>query len=129
MAKLPGANVYESFAYHVTLLRDFASKDGGGDPDSSLSHSGRRRVSGRAGRGVERQHSFTGGRSFTAGAGGGRRLLKDDQSSNGSQRSARSLRGSTRKNPPKPTSLQNGKMFGPSPKQDLLRKQGASMVF
>ena len=119
MEKMAGADVYESFAYHVTLLRDFASKDSGGDPDmSSLSHSGRRRVAGR-GRGVERQLSFSGGRSYTAGANNNRRILKDDQSSNNSARSARSLRASARagrKSSSKPSSLQNGKAFAQSMK-------------
>ena len=117
MDKLPGAKVYESFAYHVTLLRDFA-KDDGKDPDmSTLSHSGRRRVSSRDRRSVRRQHSFTGG------VGGGKnKLLWDDQSSNGSVRSARSLRGSvlggkkntTGRRRERPNSLNNGRMFGPS---------------
>lgn len=74
MDKLPGANVYESFAYHVSLLKDF-SADADDDPMSSrLSYSGRRRV---------RQNSFTGSI--------GGKLTRDAQNSNGSVRSLRSV--------------------------------------
>lgn len=125
MEKLPGASVYDGFAYHVSLLKDFSSKD---DVDAStLSHSGRRRVSSKSGRDMRRQNSFSGGRSFTAG-GGKTRLLKDDQSSNGSVRSARSFRSnrkpvsnkrSLKTDEKSSNSATQGKMFGPAPKQEV----------
>lgn len=114
MDKLPGASAYDTFAYHVTLLRDFSSKDGE-DPDkSTLSHSGRRRVSRSNSVRVRRNLSFGGRRPSTSSAGGRNRLLKDDQSSNGSMRSRGSERGFRKSS--KPNSLNNGRVFGPSSK-------------
>uniref|UniRef100_A0A7S3KW36 Protein kinase domain-containing protein n=1 Tax=Amphora coffeiformis TaxID=265554 RepID=A0A7S3KW36_9STRA len=137
MEKLPGAQVYGSFAYHVSLLRDFATDGRGEDPDkSTLSVSGRRRLSGRPKRSVQRQLSFTGGGA------GRRRLFHDDESSNGSFRSNRSGRGggSQRGSRQKTTnrskkgdeqangSVGSGRMFGPRPKP-VSEKMRSSTVF
>ena len=124
MEKLPGATVYGSFAYHVSLLRDFANDAGGEDPDkSTLSVSGRRRVSGKPKRGVERQMSLGGGS-------GRRRLLKDDQSSNGSMRGGGSQRGSRTRTANRSKkgeeqlngSTNSGHMFAPRPKPEMVSR-------
>lgn len=56
ISKLPNAETYDNFAYHVSLLKDFVRGDGngGGGSDSTRSYRGRRGSSLRGG-------SFRGG--------------------------------------------------------------------
>jgi hypothetical protein len=94
MTKLPNAETYERFAYHVVLLKDFSN-----DPEAStMSMSGRRRLSGR---GSFRQNSYAGGR-----------LFRDAQSSNQSTKSLKSSRRGTAK----PSSARDGRLYGARPK-------------
>lgn len=138
MDKLPGAEIYGSFAYHVNLLWDFATDAGGEDPDkSTLSVSGRRRLSGKPKR-MTRQLSFNGGST-----GGRRRLLKDDQSSNGSSRSNRSLRGggsqrgskrgtasrSKKAEEKANDTVNSGRMFPQRPKPEMVTRAASVSTF
>lgn len=119
MDKLPSATVYETFTYHVALLKDFSAEAAGDDIDSSrLSFSGRRPV---------RQNSFSGGR-----------LMRDAQGSSNSVRSMRSVgnkRGKnsvgrrSRKGDNKPSSVGDGNLFAPKQSDGgLTPKEGGRML-
>jgi hypothetical protein len=93
MEKLPGAELYDGFAYHVALLREFAI-DGAGDDlseSSNMSASGRRRLRRRTQ--LRRNLSFSGNAGGSA-RGGNMFGLADDSSLNGSV--SRSVQGDRR---------------------------------
>jgi hypothetical protein len=84
MEKLPGADLYDGFAYHVALLREFASGGAGDDlsESSNMSASGRKRLRRRTQ--LRRNLSFTGNTGGGGSARGGN-LFADDSSLGDSQ--------------------------------------------
>ena len=83
MEKLPGAELYDGFAYHVALLREFATGGAGDDlsDSSNMSASGRKRLRRRTQ--LRRNLSFSGNAGGGSARGGNLFVATDDSSHNG----------------------------------------------